>query len=91
MKKLTHKPNLLSKLKLGSRVALHQVIQVSRKLNKTGKFEDTLTIEILFMTSSRLNLGRLPTQVPVKGLQGKFLNKKGHPIFRYHPEVSWQY
>merc|ERR1719319_1194896 len=80
MKKLTHKPNLLSNLKLGSRITLHQVIQVNRKLNKTGKCVDTLTIEMSFMTSSQLNLGRLPTQVPVKGLQG---DKYRHLHYQY--------
>ena len=49
---------------------------MSRKLNKIGKFEDTLTIEILIVTSPQLSPGRLPTQVPGKGLQGKVVNKR---------------
>ena len=80
MKKLTHEPNLLSNLKLGSRLTLHQVIQVNRKLNKNGKVVDTLTIEMIFVTGSRLNLGRPPTQVPGKGLQG---DKYRHSHYQY--------
>merc|ERR1719319_406609 len=88
MKKLTHKPNLLSNLKLGSRITLHQVIQVNRTLNKTGKFVDTLTIEMLFMTGSQLNLGRPPTQVPVKGLQG---DKYRHSHYQYSKSKNLNY
>ena len=41
-----------------------------------GKYEDTLTIEILIVTSPQSSPGQLPAQVPVKGLQGKLLNKR---------------
>ena len=85
-KTLAHKPNLLSISKLRNRVVLRGNFAIKKFKQHIkwytipppggGKFEGTLTSEILIVTSPQSRRGGLPAQVPVKGLQGKLLNKR---------------